>query len=391
MSEAPLVRLGDCCEIVAGATPSTSVDDYWGGEIAWATPKDLSDLDSKYISATPQTLTDAGYRSCSAKVMPAGAVLFSSRAPIGHVAINTVPMCTNQGFKSLVPDPERVCADYLYHWLKANKAYLQSLGNGATFKEVSKAIVAEVRIPLLPLAEQRRIAAILDKADALRVRRREAIVKLDQLLQSMFIDMFGDPATNPMRWPIGTIADLLESLTYGSSEKADLAGEVPILRMNNLTYAGEIDLTSLKYISAKKAGEKHLVRPGDILFNRTNSKELVGKTAVYEGPTPMAFAGYLVRGRVAAGNAPEYIGAFMNSAYAKTMLRNMCKSIVGMANINAREFASIEIPVPPRELQKSFQQTVAAIKRRKRPLIEQQVKLDRLFSSLQQQAFSGAL
>lgn len=325
------------------------------------------------------------------KVSRPGEVILCIRATIGDRNWSDRQYCLGRGVAGLLGTPEKLDQRFLWHWLGYATPELMAKGRGATFLQVSKTDIATLEIPLPPLHEQRRIAAILDKADALRAKRREAIAKLDQLLQSVFLEMFGDPATNPMRWPMGTIGDLLESLTYGSSEKADLVGEVPILRMNNLTYAGEMDLASLKYISAEKAGEKYLVRPGDILFNRTNSKELVGKTAVYEGPAPMAFAGYLVRGRVAAGNAPEYIGAFMNSAYAKAMLRNMGRNIVGMANINAREFASIEIPVPPSELQNSFQQAIAAIKGRKRPLIEQQVKLERLFSSLQQQAFLGAL
>lgn len=391
MSAIEHVRLADCCEIVAGATPSTSEGSYWGGDIAWATPKDLSNIDSKYIDSTPQTLTGKGYSSCSAKLMPAQSVLFSSRAPIGHVAINTVPMCTNQGFKSFVPDPDRVSADYLYYWLKANKVYLQSLGNGATFKEVSKAIVAEIKIPLPRLSEQHRIAAILDKTDALRAKRREAIAKLDQLLQSVFLDMFGDPVTNPKGWPVGVIGDLLDSVKYGSSEKAALEGEVPILRMNNLTYAGEMDLTKLKYISSSSADEKYLVRPGDILFNRTNSKELVGKTAVYDGPTPMAYAGYLVRGRTKKGQSPEYISGFLNSSYGKATLLGMCKSIVGMANINAKEFSAIAILQPPSRVQAAYESKIHSIKARRAALRSQSGRLDELFVSLQQRAFAGTL
>ena len=103
----PKVRLDECTEIVAGATPSTSVEAYWGGDVCWATPKDLSDLDGSYISDTPRKLTRAGLQNCAASILPAGSVLFSSRAPIGHVAVNTVPMATNQGFKSFVPKPGR--------------------------------------------------------------------------------------------------------------------------------------------------------------------------------------------------------------------------------------------------------------------------------------------
>ena len=138
-------------------------------------------------------------------MLPAQSVLFSSRAPIGLVAINTLPVCTNQGFKSLVPRSDLVSPDFLFWWLKVQEKHIQSKGRGATFKEVSKKIVEDLQIPLPPLAErskQKRIAGILDAADALRAKRREALAQLDTLLQSTFLDMFGDPVTNPMGWEV---------------------------------------------------------------------------------------------------------------------------------------------------------------------------------------------
>ncbi|MGC1550459.1 MAG: restriction endonuclease subunit S [Rhodanobacter sp.] len=264
-------------------------------------------------------------------------------------------------------------------------------GVGGSLLRARPAQVAKIKIPLPPLPEQRRIAAILDKADALRAKRREAIVKLDQLLQSVFLEMFGDPVTNPKGWPMGRIRDLLESAKYGSSEKAALQGDVPILRMNNLTYGGEMDLTNLKYISTDGSMEKYTVRPGDILFNRTNSKELVGKTAVYDGPTPMAYAGYLVRARTLKEHVPEYIASFLNSSSGKAILRAMCKSIVGMANINAQEFQEISIPIPPSQLQYQFQLCTLTIRRKKKALDQQLSRMDSLFHSLQQHAFAGTL
>ncbi|KAA0068487.1 hypothetical protein CIW53_16445 [Rhodanobacter sp. T12-5] len=297
-------------------------------------------------------------------------------------------------FHVVRPKASRLNDRYLYHFLRqpvVREDGERRMTGSAGQKRVPKAFLEALEIPLPPLAEQRRIAAILDKADALRAKRREAITKLDQLLQSVFLEMFGDPETNPKRWPIGVIGDLLESVKYGSSEKAALEGDVPILRMNNLTYAGEIDLTHLKYISEEKAEEKHQVRSGDILFNRTNSKELVGKTAVYAGPTPMAYAGYLVRGRTRRGQSPEYISGFLNSSYGKTTLQGMCKSIVGMANINAREFAAIAIPLPPSDLQKTFQSQVSCIRSRRDMLKRQSDLFGHLFASLQHRAFAGTL
>src|SRR5699024_11501251 len=131
--------------------------EYWDGDIEWATPADLSKLDGAYITHTPRKLTSAGLQSCASRLLPAGSVLLSSRAPIGHTAINTVPMATNQGFKSLVPGPY-VYAKFLYHWLTSKTSYLQSLGNGATFQELSKATTCQIKVPLPSLDEQRRIA-----------------------------------------------------------------------------------------------------------------------------------------------------------------------------------------------------------------------------------------
>lgn len=385
------VRIDACSRIVSGATPVTSEPSYWDGDIAWATPKDLSDLEGPILHNTPRKITEAGLASCSAEILPAGSVLFSSRAPIGHVAINAIPMATNQGFKSFVPDPAYLEAGYLYHWLRANRDYLQSLGNGATFKEVSKEIVSRIEIPLPPLEEQRRIAAILDKADALRQKRRLALQKLDSLTQSIFLDMFGDPATNPKRWPITTLGEMLSSVSYGTSQKAGSVGNYPILRMNNITFDGRLDLRDLKFISFEGDPDRWLVKDGDILFNRTNSAELVGKTAVYRGQRPMAIAGYLIRFRTDKDSVPDYISSVLNSRYGKRTLRSMCKSIIGMANINATEVQTIKLPKPPLPLQEKFARWLAAVEGVRKAFMISESKAEVAFQSLQHRAFSGAL
>jgi len=186
----PLAKLGDLCEIVSGSTPDTSKKENWDGDVLWATPSDLSKNSSKIISNTSCKITSIGLSNCSARVLPKNSVLFSSRAPIGLVAINSQSMATNQGFKSFVPNASLLDSSYLYYWLRTNKSFLNGLGVGATFKEVSKSIISKVQIPLPPLAEQQRIARILDTADRLMQLRESAIAKLDQLAQSVFVEMF---------------------------------------------------------------------------------------------------------------------------------------------------------------------------------------------------------
>ncbi len=165
-----------------------------------------------------------------------------------------------------------------------------------------------------------------------------------------------------------------------------------MLRMNNITYAGTWDLTDLKYIDIPLEDRaKYLVQKGDILFNRTNSKELVGKTAVFQEEAPMAFAGYLVRARTNELAHPDYIAGYLNSPYGKATLRHMCKSIVGMANINAQEFQDILIPHPPIKAQLEFVQVLNAVRKSERSSHEALKASDHLFNCLVQRAFSGSL
>ena len=292
------------------------------------------------------------------------------------------------------PNPQLIFPQYLLHLLRSSRirtSLLQFANKSVNQASISAGNLKSFVVNIPTLTEQRRIASILDQADELRQKRQQAIEKLDQLLQATFIDIFGDPVNNPKGWNVGCIGDMLESVKYGSSDKATLEGEIPILRMNNLTYSGEMDLRDLKYITKAQSHEKYLVKEGDILFNRTNSKELVGKTAVYVGPEPMAYAGYLVRGRTKGSCSPEYISAFLNSPWGKEKLQSMCKSIVGMANINAKEFQSIILPIPPKNEQMHFKARVLAIREKKQLLVNQLNVFETLFKSLQNQAFSGTL
>lgn len=282
---------------------------------------------------------------------------------------------------------------YLVRFLPIALKEIEDATPFVTVKHLSVNSLNQIQIPLPPLAEQKRIATILDAADALRVKRRESLAQLDSFLQSTFFDMFGDPVANPLRWKMGVISDLLKSSTYGTSKKADSQkGSYPILRMNNITYSGDWDFSDLKYIDLDaKDLRKHLVHKGEILFNRTNSKELVGKTAVFRKEEPMVFAGYLVKGVVNESADPEYIGAFMNTPQTKKFLRSKCKNIVGMANINAKEFQKIPIPKPPINLQRRFATIVEAVEHQKVRIRAHLAELDILFASLQQRAFNGEM
>lgn len=169
--ECTLDKLG---EIVGGATPSTKCEDYYGGSIPWITPKDLSSFKGRYITSGERNITEKGLASCSAQMMPKDAVLFTSRAPIGYVAIASQSVCTNQGFKSIVVN-EKADPLFVYYLLKYNKDAIEAMGSGTTFKEVSGKTMraVKVRIPL-DVSYQKRIAAVLDSLDT-KIENNERI------------------------------------------------------------------------------------------------------------------------------------------------------------------------------------------------------------------------
>lgn len=194
-----IVRLGDVCTVVSGTTPKSTIPEYWDGNINWVTPAELTE-DSDTIFESQRKITQQAVIDSSLKSFPAGTVLLSSRAPIGKVAIAGTEMYCNQGFKNLICS-DNVYNRYLYHFLKGQTEYLNSLGRGATFKEISKSIVENIEIPLPSLDEQRRIAATLDKVTDLIAKRRQQLDKLDELVKARFVEMFGDPVSNSRGLP----------------------------------------------------------------------------------------------------------------------------------------------------------------------------------------------
>lgn len=247
----------------------------------------------------------------------------------------------------------------------------------------------ETKIPLPPLEVQKKISQILDAAAELIALRKKQMAELDNLIKSTFYEMFGNPITNEKGWEIVRIKELAKKIQYGTSAKAsESEREFPILRMNNITYNGNLNLSNLKFIDlTEEDKEKYLVNKGELLFNRTNSKELVGKTAVFNEDQPMAFAGYLVKLTPNEKANSQFISSFLNSAYGKRLLLSMAKSIVGMANINAKELGNIFIYLPPLVLQNQFAEIVTKIEEQK-SLVQKAIDESQyLFDSLMSEYF----
>ena len=285
------VTLSELGTIVGGATPSTKITSFYDGNIPWLTPKDLSVNDNKYIFRGERNITEEGFKSCSCKMLPKGSILFSSRAPIGYVAIAANDMCTNQGFKSVIPNDE-TDSEFLYYLLKYNKNNIASQGSGTTFAEVSGKTMKEIEV-VVPKEkdDQRHIASVLSSLDRKIELNNKINADLEEMAQAIFKNWFVDfePFKNgkfvdselgmiPEGWKVGSYSEMIESLISGDWGKETPQGnythEVACVRgcdfqdINN----GVRGKTPQRYILEKNYQAKHL-KDKDILV------EISGGTA----------------------------------------------------------------------------------------------------------------
>lgn len=209
------VKLGQICEVVSGGTPKTNVEEYWNGEFNWITPAEINDNDY-IISDTKRKITQLAIEKKKLTLLPKGTVLLSSRAPIGKVAIAGKEMYCNQGFKNLICSDE-ICNEYLYWYLKSKKEYLNSLGRGATFKEISKKIVENIEIKLPEIEQQRKIVNKLKEVDKIIQQRKCQSRLLDGMVQARFVELFGDAVYNDKKWETDTVKNLCKEIYGGGT------------------------------------------------------------------------------------------------------------------------------------------------------------------------------
>ncbi len=292
---------------------------------------------------------------------------------------------------SLRPNKDLIDSKYAFYYL-SSQAFLRQIPN-ITKKSVNQAsftvsALKELDFSLTTIEEQKKVANDLDKLNNLIELRTQQLSKFDKLVKSRFIELFGVYPSNPKGWETATIRDIVADVRYGSSRPAVDGGKYPYLRMNNITYGGELDLTDTKRIDIPDNElDKCTVRRGDVLFNRTNSKELVGKTCVYNRDEMMVLAGFVIRVRVTERVLPEFLSAFLNTDFSKQMLLGMCKAAIGQANINAQEMQNIGIYLPPTELQRQFVQFKKQVDKSKLAIQQSLEKLETLKKALMQQYF----
>ena len=266
---------------------------------------------------------------------------------------------------------------------------------GTTRGKLTKGGAAEIPVPVPPLEEQRRIAAILDQAETLRTQRRTALALLDSLTQSLFLDMFGDMRTEPDRWPKVPFEAIVKDSRIGlvrGSQELDDSHPYPYLRMNAITRDGELKLEgALRATATTEELETYCLRDGDFLFNTRNSRELVGKTALFRGNELYLFNNNLLRVRFVETAHPEYVVAAFKTQYVQNELELRKSGTTNVFAVYYKDLRTLPIPLPPLPLQQTFATRIASIEALKATHRRALAALDALFASLQQRAFAGQL
>lgn len=372
-----MAKLGDICTIVSGTTPRSNVPEYWDGDINWVTPAELND-NSEIIYKSQRQITEQAVQESSLKPFPAGTVLLSSRAPIGKVAIAGVEMYCNQGFKNLICS-NQIHNKYLYWFLKGKTDYLNSLGRGATFKEISKGIVEDIEIPLPPLDEQHKIAAVLDKVSDLIALRKQQLEKLDELVKTRFVEMFGDPVLNQKHFPVYTVDDVI---TFQGGSQPDKKFFEYEPANNNIRLIQIRDYKSDKFITyIPQSMAKRFCTADDIMIGRYGPPIFQILQGI-EGSFNVA----LMKATPKMGNR-EFIRHFLKQDCLLEYLEGLSKRTAGQDGIQMDKLKAYPFPYPPIELQDEFAAFVKQISKQNLTVQRSFDKLEVLKKSLMQQYF----
>ncbi len=448
--------MGEIATIVGGGTPKTSdPSNFEGGEVPWITPADLSGYREKCIARGARNITEKGLNGSSARIVPAGTVLFSSRAPIGYVAIASQPLATNQGFKSFVL-PDEIDPSYAYYYLQNSQELVEPLSGGTTFKEISAANAARIPFLLAPLPEQRRIVAEIEKqftrldAAVAALRRTQANLKryrastlraacsgelapteaelaraegreyepagvlLERILaerrarwesQEKRRGKYQEPAAPdasdlpPLSegWAWATVDALIsEPLANGRSVKTASDG-FPVLRLTALQ-DGQINQNEFKVGAwTEHEAEPFFIREGDFFVSRGNgSIKLVGLGGIV-GPVhaPVAYPDTLIRFRLHPEVSLSYFAHVWNSATVRQQLETVARTTAGIHKVNQQDLSICKIPLPPlaeqRRIVAETERRLSVIQQAETAVEASRQRAERLRQSILKRAFSGQL
>ena len=387
-----MAKLGEICAFQSGGTPSKNKPEYFGGEIPWISTTALNG--DKINEADAVTwITPKAIRESAAKIVPANSIMVGTRVGIGKVAINTVEMSTSQDVISLIGiDKDKWYKPYLCKLLLSKKDYFNSQARGATIKGIKIDVVANIDVPEIDYATQRKVAATLSKIDTLIVLRKQQLAKLDELVKARFVEMFGDVLLNSMQWPEKTLesmADIVSGITKGrKTAEADLQ-EVPYMAVSNVK-DGYIDWTTVKTILATRQEiEQYRLMPDDILMTEGGDPDKVGRGAIIKVPLKNSIhQNHIFRVRLDEQEVlPSFFAEYLRHQKAKRYFLGCAKQTTGIASINMRQLRALPTLVPPLSLQNQFAAFVERVDQQRQTVQQSLEKLELMKKALMQEYF----
>ena len=390
--------IGEVTTIVNGGTPKSELSEYWNGDVFWITPKDMGKLESIYVSNTSRKISQSGLQKSSAKLIPNNSVILSTRAPIGHLAINQVAMATNQGCRGLVPKSD-IDTKFLFYFLKLNTQLLDDLGTGTTFKELSTNSLAGVKIPLPPLPEQKRIVEILDEAfegiDRAIALAEKNLANARELFESYLNAIFTQKGDGWEKKKLGDIATFRNGLNFTKSSKGESIKIVGVKDFQNHFWIQEAQLDSVTIDTNLK--EIDILRKGDILAVRSNgNKELIGRCVLAdELSEKTSHSGFTIRIRIERKDIyPQFIVHYLKSRELRKQLVESGGGI-SISSLNQQGLSLIIISFPTFLEQKAIVANIdeiASETQRLENIYRQKIAaLNELKQSILQKAFTGEL
>jgi type I restriction enzyme S subunit len=394
-------RLEDIAQTTSGGTPDRKKADFYGGQIPWVKSGELND---GYIVKTEESLTQAGLHHSSAKLFPAGTLLMAMYgATAGKTAILKMPAATNQAVCAIFPAVERADAEFLRYFLISERKELLKRRYGGAQPNISQNVICSFPVRLPPLPEQRKIASVLGLVQRTIVEQERLIALTTELKKSLMHKLFTEGLRGerqkqteiglvPESWEVVTLGEYLTKAQYGISAKGSESGRYALLRMTNQRH-GRISLDNLQYVElTADQFQKFRVERKDILFNRTNSLDLVGRTVIYDLEGDFAFASYLILLRTNVEYLrPFFLNHYFNWEETQVRLKSIATRAVSQSNISATRLRGFLLPVPKAEEQDEIVEKVDCLDQKLLVHARRHATLTALFRTLLHQLMTAQI
>ena len=375
-----MAKLGDICKIQSGGTPSRSEMAYWNdGTIPWVK---ISDIQNKYLDKTEEHITQLGHEKSSAKIFPAGTILYSIFATLGETCILNIDAATNQAIAGIQVNSDCVFRDYLYYYLLSQKAKVSFIGRGVAQNNINMKILKEFEVPLPPISEQRCIASILDKVTDLIAKRRAQLEKLDLLVKSRFVEMFGDFNINSKNWPVFSFNEIA-IIDSRMTTDYDKYGDYPHIGIDSIEKDTGV-LKGYRTIAEDKViSGKYIFTPEHIIYSKIRPN--LNKVALPDFDGLCSADAYPILPISEKCNR-IFLAYNMRSQFFLNYILQFCNR-TNLPKVNRKEVMGFKTPLPPIKLQDSFADFVAITNKTKFTIQQSLERLETLKKSLMQKYF----